>query len=103
VDNLILYKSLEAAGMAAISKLQLVGTCGSAGYPYFCSQRLIWGSSAWVKLRLLLKSNEKVESGGTCAWAAAGVHRGAGLLRGNVGLERHDAWRHGAGLEGGAA
>src|SRR5580698_8238328 len=66
VESRMLYKSLEFAGIAASSKLMLEGVCGSVGYPYFSSQRLIWGSLAFVKLMPLLKSSEKLESCRTC-------------------------------------
>ena len=36
-----------------LPKLMLEGVCGSVGYPYFPSQRLMWGSLACVKLRPL--------------------------------------------------
>src|ERR1700744_1495055 len=67
--------------MAARSKLMLQGVGGSVGYPYFPSQRLMWGSLACVKLRPLLKSSEKLESFRTCENTGAVAARNARINR----------------------
>src|ERR1700722_4027787 len=83
VERRMLCRSLELAGIAASSKLMLEGVCGTVGYPYFSSQRLMWGSLACVKLMPLLKSNEKLESCRTCEKAEKVAASNARIKRPN--------------------